>query len=47
MERRKFSREFKRLFGVTPVEAYFHASCGGRTESGAAALDRPFVVVFE
>ena len=28
--------------GVTPVEAYFHASCGGRTESGAAALDRPF-----
>ncbi len=27
--------------GVTPVEAYFHASCGGRTESGAAALDRP------
>jgi len=27
--------------GVTPVEAYFHASCGGRTESGAAALGRP------
>jgi stage II sporulation protein D len=26
--------------GVTPVEAYFHASCGGRTETGAAALDR-------
>ena len=27
--------------GITPVEAYFHASCGGKTESGAAALDRP------
>ena len=26
--------------GVTPVEAYFHAACGGRTESGAAALGR-------
>lgn len=27
--------------GMTPVEAYFHASCGGLTESGAAALGRP------
>jgi stage II sporulation protein D len=26
--------------GVTPVEAYFHASCGGETESGSAALGR-------
>jgi stage II sporulation protein D len=27
--------------GVTPVEAYFHASCGGKTETGSAALGRP------
>ncbi|MHB8420590.1 MAG: SpoIID/LytB domain-containing protein [Myxococcales bacterium] len=26
--------------GMLPVEAYFHASCGGQTESGAAALGR-------
>ena len=26
--------------GVEPVEAYFHASCGGRTEGGLAALGR-------
>jgi stage II sporulation protein D len=26
--------------GVEPVEAYFHASCGGRTETGLAALGR-------
>ncbi|MHB1845724.1 MAG: SpoIID/LytB domain-containing protein [Deltaproteobacteria bacterium] len=26
--------------GVLPAEAYFHASCGGRTETGAAALGR-------
>jgi stage II sporulation protein D len=26
--------------GMEPVEAYFHAACGGRTESGAAALGR-------
>jgi stage II sporulation protein D len=27
--------------GVEPVEAYFHSSCGGKTESGGAALGRP------
>ncbi len=27
-------------YGMLPVEAYFHASCGGRTESGEAALGR-------
>lgn len=27
-------------FELAPIEAYFHASCGGRTESGAAALQR-------
>ncbi len=26
--------------GVDPVEAYFHSSCGGETESGGAALGR-------
>jgi stage II sporulation protein D len=26
---------------LAPIEAYFHASCGGRTESGQAALGRP------
>lgn len=26
--------------GVLPVEAYFHSSCGGTTEGGAAALGR-------
>jgi len=31
---------------LSPIEAYFHASCGGRTESGAAALGRdlPYLV---
>jgi len=27
-------------FDLEPIEAYFHASCGGRTESGLAALNR-------
>ncbi|MBU8896623.1 stage II sporulation protein SpoIID [Corallococcus sp. H22C18031201] len=27
-------------FELAPIEAYFHASCGGRTESGLAALQR-------
>jgi stage II sporulation protein D len=27
---------------MEPVEAYFHASCGGRTEGGLAALGRDF-----
>ncbi len=27
-------------FELAPIEAYFHASCGGRTESGADALSR-------
>jgi stage II sporulation protein D len=27
-------------FDLQPIEAYFHASCGGRTESGANALGR-------
>jgi stage II sporulation protein D len=27
-------------FDLEPIEAYFHASCGGRTESGEAALER-------
>ncbi|HUB06997.1 MAG TPA: SpoIID/LytB domain-containing protein [Myxococcales bacterium] len=33
-------------YGMLPVEAYFHASCGGRTETGAAALgrDEPYLV---
>ncbi|MBM4381389.1 MAG: SpoIID/LytB domain-containing protein [Deltaproteobacteria bacterium] len=26
---------------LAPIEAYFHASCGGRTESGQSALGRP------
>ncbi len=26
--------------GIEPVEAYFHAACGGRTEGGLAALGR-------
>jgi stage II sporulation protein D len=32
--------------GNEPVEAYFHASCGGRTEGGPAALGRdlPYLV---
>jgi len=32
--------------GMEPVEAYFHAACGGRTESGMAALGRdlPYLV---
>lgn len=28
-------------FDHAPIEAYFHASCGGRTETGAEALSRP------
>jgi stage II sporulation protein D len=28
------------VLGMEPVEAYFHSSCGGRTESGKAALGR-------
>lgn len=28
------------VHGVVPVEAYFHGSCGGVTESGVAALGR-------
>jgi stage II sporulation protein D len=28
-------------FQLQPIEAYFHASCGGRTETGEAALARP------
>lgn len=33
-------------FELAPIEAYFHASCGGRTESGLAALGRdlPYLV---
>ncbi len=27
-------------YGMLPVEAYFHASCGGKTEAGSAALGR-------
>lgn len=27
-------------FDLEPIEAYFHASCGGRTESGLSALGR-------
>jgi stage II sporulation protein D len=27
-------------YNLEPIEAYFHASCGGRTESGLAALSR-------
>jgi stage II sporulation protein D len=27
-------------YDLEPIEAYFHASCGGRTESGLAALSR-------
>lgn len=27
-------------FDLQPIEAYFHSSCGGRTESGVAALNR-------
>jgi stage II sporulation protein D len=35
--------------GMEPVEAYFHASCGGRTEAGLAALGRdlPYLVAVE
>lgn len=28
-------------YGMEPIEAYFHASCGGQTESGLDALARP------
>jgi stage II sporulation protein D len=28
------------VLGMDPVEAYFHSSCGGRTEGGLAALGR-------
>ncbi len=28
------------VVGMDPVEAYFHAACGGRTEGGLAALGR-------
>jgi len=28
------------VFGHRPIEAYFHSSCGGRTESGAVGLGR-------
>jgi stage II sporulation protein D len=28
------------VHGMEPVEAYFHAACGGRTEGGMAALGR-------
>jgi stage II sporulation protein D len=37
------------VLGVMPVEAYFHAVCGGRTETGAAALGRdlPYLVSVE
>jgi stage II sporulation protein D len=28
-------------YGLAPIEAYFHASCGGQTESGESALNRP------
>lgn len=30
------------VLGMEPVEAYFHAVCGGRTEGGLAALGRDF-----
>jgi stage II sporulation protein D len=35
--------------GMEPVEAYFHASCGGRTEGGMAALGRdlPYLAAAE
>jgi len=35
--------------GMEPVEAYFHAACGGRTESGQAALgkDLPYLASVE
>ena len=35
--------------GMEPVEAYFHASCGGRTEAGLAALGRdlPYLAAVE
>ncbi len=29
------------VWKMEPIEAYFHASCGGRTESGEEALGRP------
>ncbi|MDQ3264892.1 MAG: SpoIID/LytB domain-containing protein [Myxococcota bacterium] len=28
-------------YDLAPIEAYFHASCGGKTESGLQALGRP------
>ena len=27
-------------YELAPIEAYFHSSCGGRTEAGPAALNR-------
>lgn len=37
------------VLGMEPVEAYFHAACGGRTETGLAALNRdlPYLVSVE
>jgi stage II sporulation protein D len=37
------------VLGMEPVEAYFHASCGGRTEGGMAALGRdlPYLAAAE
>lgn len=37
------------VLGMEPVEAYFHAVCGGRTEAGLAALGRdlPYLVSVE
>jgi stage II sporulation protein D len=29
------------VWRMEPIEAYFHSSCGGQTESGAEALGRP------
>ena len=37
------------VLGMEPVEAYFHSSCGGRTEGGLAALGRdlPYLLPVE
>jgi stage II sporulation protein D (peptidoglycan lytic transglycosylase) len=37
------------VVGMEPVEAYFHAACGGRTEDGLAALGRdlPYLAAVE
>jgi stage II sporulation protein D len=37
------------VLGVDPVEAYFHSTCGGRTEAGLAALGRdlPYLVAVD